>query len=438
MNKAVIIFVLLALGFAPAFGSAQRESAQTAPKEKVTLSVATWATEATGELTNLKKVVALFNEKHPNISAEAIHIPGGDAFVQKILSMVASGTAPNVFHVNSGTMLLGFIRQNSVMQIDSLVQKSPDVKLDDYYPEQRKYWIVDGKTYGIPRSMQVYLIYYNVDMFKDQGVPFPKDNWTWQDFLDTAKKLTKDRNGDGKIDQWGYGDTQAAMVPTWFASNGATYFNDNVTSSTLDTKNAVEVAQFYQALRGSNAVAPRAEVTADQGTDAMFTSGKIGMFMVGTWNLSFWQPKSVVPFEWNIAYPPRGPSGSYGAAGFAGGYCIPSNVKNLNETWEFYKFLVGETYQRIVYVEPLLGLPTLKSLGNHPVYSNASLRPKDKYVALTLAGLVKYPSYWNVDLGQKIDNSLKKYHDSLILGTIPAAQAAATATQEINSFLKSR
>ena len=37
------------------------------------------------------------------------------------------------------------------------------------------------------------------------GVAYPNDNWTWNDLRDAAKKLTKDKDGSGKINQWGFG-----------------------------------------------------------------------------------------------------------------------------------------------------------------------------------------------------------------------------------------
>ena len=45
-----------------------------------------------------------------------------------------------------------------------------------------------------------YGLFYNKKLFEKAGLQPPK---TWSEFVDTAKKLTKDTNGDGKIDQWG-------------------------------------------------------------------------------------------------------------------------------------------------------------------------------------------------------------------------------------------
>ena len=48
------------------------------------------------------------------------------------------------------------------------------------------------------------ILYYNKDLFDKAGVAYPTNDWTWNDMLAAAKKLTLDTNKDGKIDQWGF------------------------------------------------------------------------------------------------------------------------------------------------------------------------------------------------------------------------------------------
>ena len=46
-------------------------------------------------------------------------------------------------------------------------------------------------------------MYYNKDMFDKYKLPYPDETWDWDKYLEVAKKLTLDTNGDGQIDQWG-------------------------------------------------------------------------------------------------------------------------------------------------------------------------------------------------------------------------------------------
>ena len=47
------------------------------------------------------------------------------------------------------------------------------------------------------------IIYYNKKIFDEAGVPYPPtkwtEAWTWDEFVNVAKKLTKDKNGNNAL-----------------------------------------------------------------------------------------------------------------------------------------------------------------------------------------------------------------------------------------------
>src|SRR3712207_7658069 len=48
------------------------------------------------------------------------------------------------------------------------------------------------------------MIYYNRKLFREAGLPDPPPkDWPWHEWLAACKKLTKDRDGDGRLDQFG-------------------------------------------------------------------------------------------------------------------------------------------------------------------------------------------------------------------------------------------
>ena len=49
----------------------------------------------------------------------------------------------------------------------------------------------DGKQLGIPKDLDSAAVWYNKDMFDEAGIPYPTADWTWDDFREIAKKLTK-------------------------------------------------------------------------------------------------------------------------------------------------------------------------------------------------------------------------------------------------------
>lgn len=73
-------------------------------------------------------------------------------------------------------------------------------------------------------------IFYNKRLFKEAGIPEdePYDlqaagNWTWDEFEEYCKKLTKDTDGDGKIDQYAMASFSKYYLPMCAANNNATF-----------------------------------------------------------------------------------------------------------------------------------------------------------------------------------------------------------------------
>ena len=42
-------------------------------------------------------------------------------------------------------------------------------------------------------------VVYNTKIFEEAGVPFPTDEWTWEEFLETAAKLNNKEQGDRRL-----------------------------------------------------------------------------------------------------------------------------------------------------------------------------------------------------------------------------------------------
>jgi len=73
------------------------------------------------------------------------------------------------------------------------------INKDEYMANVLELGQVDGKQYALIRDASTQMIGYNKDMFDAAGVPYPKDDWTWDDFLGAAQKLTKVENGKNML-----------------------------------------------------------------------------------------------------------------------------------------------------------------------------------------------------------------------------------------------
>jgi multiple sugar transport system substrate-binding protein len=101
--------------------------------------------------------------------------------------------------------------------------------LNDYWPgllESAKY---QGSVYGLPRDIEVNIIYYNKDLFDAAGVAYPSEDWTWDDFLAVAEKLTqKDANGMTTVYALA---AEGGKWAKWVNQNGGAILDDYVNPS---------------------------------------------------------------------------------------------------------------------------------------------------------------------------------------------------------------
>ena len=115
-------------------------------------------------------------------------------------------------------------------------------------------------------------------MFDKAGLAYP--DWTWDRFLEVAKKLAKDINGDGSLDQWGCATSMWWEDYVW--QSGGEIVSADGNKCLLDRPEAYKGLQFMSDLINRYHVAPNAQEAANLGSAKLFTTGKIGMIVYGS------------------------------------------------------------------------------------------------------------------------------------------------------------
>lgn len=85
-----------------------------------------------------------------------------------------------------------------------LTDKVSKELMDDLIPGALESVQYKNVLYGVPRFLSMRSFFYNKQMYKDAGLDPEKPPETWAEFKNDLTKLTKDTNGDGKADQFGF------------------------------------------------------------------------------------------------------------------------------------------------------------------------------------------------------------------------------------------
>jgi multiple sugar transport system substrate-binding protein len=144
-----------------------------------------------------KKIIDGFQAKYPNIKLQIEEAPWAD-FTTKIVTNIAGNNAPDIWF-QENAVILGYGTRGVAENLEPYIKR--DLKTEDYIESLLSAKTPDGKIYGIPHGVNPNALVYNKKIFQQNNIPFPTDNWTFQDMIDAAKKLTK---GHGRRRENGY------------------------------------------------------------------------------------------------------------------------------------------------------------------------------------------------------------------------------------------
>ena len=303
------------------------------------------APPATGTNQRMDQIEA-WNRKFPNLvvkyGANAATGQGLEA-LEKFVAAMASGTAPNG---------LDFDR----FQIATYANRKAFASLDDYIKRDKydmKRFVpatvdeamgLDKKTYGIPRSTDCRLLYWNKDLFRDAGLDPEKAPATWDELRQAAIRLTK-RNAGG-FDRVGFHTEEGQShfhIFAWQA--GGTFQSPDGKRATLTLGPNQEGLEFMATTMKDIGTWDSLKAFRDSwGKDAQqaFLTGQLGM-VYQTNNFISTIARFRPDMKFGAVQPPSKKAGDKPMT-WSGGFsfAIVRDSKEQDTTWELVKFLASE------------------------------------------------------------------------------------------------
>ena len=197
-------------------GSSSSSSGET--KEMVTINYYTW------EPTEKDNPIWDEIRRELNIDVQVKSLPDtGGADKETAIDIAQLGGGDVDFRIITESMASTRVAKGLAEPLDDLIAKY-NVDMEGLFGNFAQNVVFDGKTYGIPARANAVMYLYNKNLFDAAGVPYPRDGWTWEEFLETAARLTSGE-GDSKV----YGACTNAFKFTWVypaITGGASYYNE--------------------------------------------------------------------------------------------------------------------------------------------------------------------------------------------------------------------
>jgi len=415
-------------------GSAPSRAARIAP---ITLTY--WPAANPPETRLAMRLAAQWNLENPDVQVRVQPLPAGRSTEEVLLAAIVARATPDVSSNVSSALLARLVRAKGVVRLDNRVATAARLQERTSPAMLASIRLPDGGIYAFPWKTNPMMLMYNVDLLKSVGVAPPR---THSQLLEACRRLTRDTNGDGRADKWGF---WATLKTTWFerfydfyplylaSSGGRTLVNNGK----VVFENEAAVAALDVLRRGfDSGVLPRSNFAL--GRDP-FMDGTVAMKIIGPWFVKELDELKITGLTYDVTPVPSAdgsPEGNRFAFADLRSIAIFSTTRHPDEAARFVAYLTSPAADRLL-IEEASQLPYRRGLASDRRFT-ASLR---KWPTLaTYATYVERTRDIDLDpdVVEMFDLLSEAYEEAAIYGKVPVRQALAKAAGEARDILNAR
>ena len=292
MKRTLLLMLVLMLipAFIFAGGTEEKE-------EEIVLTWYQWFDANTHENV-LQPTIDEFEALHPNVKIELSAI-SNDAYWDRLALDIASGVEGDIVTLDTGAGLMGYYSQRPGGAFITLEDYIKGYTLPDGTSLEKDIMLIDsvkaeGKVVALPYIMfSAPMTAYRKGLLEEAGVS-PEELATWDGYLEAAKKLKQDTNGDGKTDVYGFGHPVFAEVISrwwhmhWLWTAGGGIFPKEEPPFTSDrlifnSRENIEAVTFLKKM--IDEAGPEGQINISE-LHSMFANNSLATVQIAVWTLA--------------------------------------------------------------------------------------------------------------------------------------------------------
>ncbi len=374
------------------------------------------------ELQAYQTLVDAFRVAHPEIEVDLQSVASQSDYQKQIVASMSTGNPPDVMLINYRNFAT-FAGPGGLEPLDSYIEKSDLLHPADFYEPSLTAFQYNGQQWCIPQNISSLVVYYNRNLFDAAGIPYPAAGWTWGDFLNAARALTRDADGDGTVEQFGVGVEPSTMrVAPFIWQNGGELVDDTThpTRLALDTPEAMSALQWFVDLQVKEHVAPDAAAEQAEDMQTRFLNGRLGMYL---------DSRKVVPtmrtittFDWDVAPLPAGAKAA--SILHSDAYCMAAVAKNKEAAWTLIEYANSVEGQKVI-ASTGRTVPSMQSVAESPAFLDPGQKPASSQVYLDVVPTLRHLPIMNGWTG--IEGTLDKEIERAFYGQATVEEAVQSA-----------
>lgn len=312
----------------------------------VTLRMTAWDVATTPYW---QAMIDAYEAQNPNVTVELTDLASSD-YQDVVNVMLSGGDTTDIITVKDIPGYSAMLTRGQIIPLNEYIE-ADGIDLSAYSgaAEELTY---EGAIYALPFRSDIWILYYNKDLFDAAGVEYPTNDMTWDEFDALARQLTSGSGAD-KV----YG----GHFHTWRSTVQLPTVQDGL--NTIIAEDYSFMAPMYNLVTGlqrDGAIMDYGELrTGSIHYSGVFKNAQVAMLPMGSWfiaTLIAAENAGEFDFDWGVAAYPHPEGVEAGTtAGTLTSLAINVNSQNPDAAWDFIKFYTG-----------LEGAQVLAETGNLP------------------------------------------------------------------------
>jgi len=367
-------------------------------------------------------IINAFHQENPDIHVVLRHHPWADYFT-KLYTGIVTDTAPDVLRM-SYAFLPDYVFYDAIEPLDSFIKSDTLFHLDDFVSWPFEACIIGNDTMKMPLDCHIDLLYYNKKIFDRAAIPYPNENWSWDDLIVTGLKLKSYFSRQNKNDVYPLGGLSYSQL---IMENGAHILDRSNYTCTIDSPAAIEAIQFLADLLHKYKIAMTPEAENSVGGDP-FLIEKCAMSYGGAYMMQTYHNKAT--FDWDFTYRPKGKV--WLAKNLSCGLCMTKNSRHKQAAWRLIEFFVSEQAQTI-FAKVGAFVPIRRSVLFSEAFLPPNYTPQHKFLLLDVEN--SHSQNWICRNWGRFRTAIGQEMDLVYEGKLSPAEACTRAAIRGNRIL---
>ena len=390
-------------------------------QEEVTLKMLAWDVST---IPYWQDVVDAYEAENPSVTVELVDLASTD-YQDVVNIMLSGGDESDIITVKDIPGYNAMLSRGQIIALNDYIE-ADEIDLSQYSGAAEELTWEDS-IYALPFRSDIWIMYYNKDVFDAAGLDYPTNDMSWEEFDALAREVTSGEGAD-KI----YG----GHFHVWRSCVQLATVQDGENSVISDDYSFMApVYNMVTELQADGIIMDYGELRAGSiHYSGVFWNGQVAMLPMGSWFIgSMIQARNEgqFDFDWGIvAYPhPEGVEAGT-TAGTLTSLAINANSQQQDAAWDFVKFYTSPEGAEILAATTLPAVRTPETLA---AFVNVEGMPDGATEALQTSTVrLELPMHPHVAAVEQI---LNEEHELIMTRSVSVDEGLAEATERISEVL---